>query len=64
MVFLAIFFGILVGSLPFANQIATLALIIAMTVSISNISFKVINFKGEVKNVFMAMNDFYAYFCK
>jgi len=50
---LAIVAGVLIGGFPaYGNEIATLALIIAMTLSISNIPFKVE--AKEIKHVFVA----------
>lgn len=49
MISLAIITGIFIGEMPFVDEISTIALIIAMTVSISNISFRAANYKNEFK---------------
>ena len=41
---IAVIAGFIVGEIPYGNEIATIALIIAMTLSISNIPFKLSDF--------------------
>jgi len=52
---LAIITGILVGEMPFVNEISTIALITAMTISISHISFRVANYKRELRKALYSL---------
>ncbi len=52
---LAIITGILIGDMPFVNEISTIALITAMTVSISHISFRVANYKRELRKALYSL---------
>lgn len=55
MMLLAIITGILVGEMPFVNEISTIALITAMTISISHISFRVANYKRELRKALYSL---------
>jgi len=55
MMLLAIITGILVGEMPFVNEISTIALITAMTISVSHISFRVANYKRELRKALYSL---------
>ncbi|MCD6473750.1 MAG: bile acid:sodium symporter [Thermoplasmata archaeon] len=53
---IAVVSGFIVGKVPYGNEIATVALIIAMTLSISNISFKLSDFDKKKVGIALAIN--------
>jgi len=56
---IAIVFGLIIGRIPYGNLIATLSLIGAMSISISNIPLKLKDFDGKKTAIALILNYFF-----